>query len=237
MNEEKALEIVNKILKSVLNIDSTYNLAEVKNLFAFDLRLPIEVADSTTGETTYTAMVNSKKFITNQNMEKRDEDEGWMQPYAKPSGLAEILEKWQKVNLTTTERVYNSENVIKSDPIYNSEFVYNSSDCNNCKNIIYCDGIHKSENCLACQRSGNLEHCIRVDDSSDCTNSYVVACSGKISNSMFIQDANTLHECIFCSHIANHEYCIANMQLEKPEYYALKNKILEWIVKELKNDL
>ncbi len=234
MNNQKALEITQKILETVFGTKTEFNLDEIKNLFAFDVRLPIEVTDDTTGEKTYTAMVNSKKFITNKNMEKWDDDKGWMQKYTKPISLSEILKKWQQINLTTTERVYGSENVIKSDPIYNSEYVYNSSDCNNCKNVIFCDGIHKSENCLACQRSGNLEYCIRVDDSSNCTSSYVVACSGKISNSMFIQDANTLHECIFCSHIANHEYCIANMQFEKDEYFALKNKIIDWILQELK---
>ena len=71
------------------------------------------------------------------------------------------------------------------------------------------------EYAIACQRSGNSSFCLRVDDSSDCYNSYNVICSAKISNSFFIQDCNSLHECMFCAHISNKKYCIANMQFEK----------------------
>lgn len=52
-----------------------------------------------------------------------------------------------------------------------------------------------------------------------------------ISNSLFIQDSNSLHECMFCSHIANKRYCIANMQFEKEEYFAIKKQVIDWIVK------
>ena len=63
-----------------------------------------------------------------------------------------------------------------------------------------------------------------------CHNSYNVVCSGKISNSFFIQDCNTLYECMFCSHISNKRYCIANMQFEEEEYFEIKNSIIEWIL-------
>lgn len=93
-----------------------------------------------------------------------------------------------------------------------------------------------SEYVLACQRSSNCSYCIRVDDSTSCSNSYNVICSAKISNSFFIQDANSLHECMFCSHIANRRYCIANMQFDREEYMAIKSEIIKWIVSQFKTN-
>ena len=191
-------EIANKTFQGIFERDCPYNLDELKRLFAFDIKLPTEVKDSTTGETTYTAMPNAKKFITNDNQEQHDD---WMRPKEKVTSLKTLLALWDEVNLVTTERVYNSDDVVASDPIYGSAHVYNSTNCNECQNILYCDGSHKSNFAIACQRSGNLNYCLRVDDSANCSNSYNVICSGKVSNSLFIQDASDLYECIFCSHI------------------------------------
>ena len=230
MSEIETKEVINKTFKAVFDKDSLYSLDEVKRKFAFDVRLPIVVSDSTTGEETYTVTVNSFKVITNTNMEKRDNNEGWMLDKKTVKNLKELLEIWDSINYTTTERVYESMNVSKSDPIYNSTNVYNSTDCGHCNNIVFCDGIHESNYTIASQRSTNLNYCIRVDDSNTCTNSYNVICSAKISNSLFIQDCSNLYECIFCSHVSNKEYCIANMQFTEEEYFYLKGEIIKWIL-------
>ena len=230
MTEIETKEVINKIFKEIFDKESSYSVEEIKNKFAFDVRLPIIVRDSITGEETYTVTVNSFKFITNSNMEKRDNNEGWILDKKPVNNLKELLEIWDSINYTTTERVYESMNVSKSDPIYNCSNVYNSTNSSKCSNIIFCDGVHESNYTIASQRSTNLNYCIRVDDSNTCTNSYNVICSAKISNSMFIQDCSNLFECIFCSHISNKEYCIANMEFTKEEYYYLKGQIIKWIM-------
>ena len=128
MKEIETKEVINKIFKGVFGCLSPYSIEEIKNKFAFDIRLPIAVRDSITGEETYTVTVNSFKFITNNNMEKRDSTEGWMLPKKPVKNLKELLDIWDSINYTTTERVYDSMNVSKSDPIYNSTNVYNSTD-------------------------------------------------------------------------------------------------------------
>lgn len=230
MNEEKGLEIVNKVFKSVFEVTNPFTLEEVLDKFAFDIKLPIEVKDSTTNETTWADSVNKGRYITNANMEKKEDKEGWMIPKKNITSLDEIIEIWNEINLTTTERVYNSLNVIKSDTIYGCENVYRSTDCRACKNIVYCDSCGSSEFLIASQRTGNTSFCIRTDDSTDCSNSYNVICSNKIINSLFIQDCSNLYECIFCSHIVNKQYCIANMQFEKEEYLTIKEAIINWIL-------
>ena len=128
------------------------------------------------------------------------------------------------------ERVYDSINVSKSDTIYRCENVYRCTDCSDSKNIIYCDSCGESEFLIASQRSGNCNFCIRCDDSKNCSNSYNVICSNKVNNSLFIQDCFDLYECMFCSHIASKRYCIANMQFEEQEYFAIKKVIIDWIL-------
>lgn len=232
MTEAETLTLTNKIFQAIFAQDNPYNLDQLKAKFASDIQLPEAVLDSTTGETTYSAMPNSKSYITDANSGKWGESKGWLLPQRPVKGIKDVLQAWQEINYITTERVYDSENVAASDPIYHSQNVYNSTNCGGCKNIIFCDGTYDSESAIACQRSTGINFCLRADDSNTCSNSYHVICSAKISNSLFIQDASNLHECIFCSHINNQKYCIANMQFTEKEYFRLKPKIVQWILRQ-----
>lgn len=230
MNDLTALEIINKIFRNIFDKESHQNLEGILEKYAFDVKLPKQVTDTTTNEITWADAISSGKFITLKNMEKKDITTGWMLPKQEVHNLQEIIDIWNTINLTTTERVYDSINVVKSDTIYRCENVYRSTDCTNCKNILFCDSCSDSEFIIASQRSTTSSFCIKVDDSKDCSNSYHVICSNKVSNSIFIQDCFNLHECIFCSHIANKRYCIANMQFEEDEYFVIKKAIIEWII-------
>lgn len=230
MNDAVAITIVNKIFQNIFEKQNQYSLDTILEKFAFDVKLPKKVNDSTTNEITWADAISSGKFITLENMEKRDTDIGWMLPKQNVSNLQEIIDIWNQVNLTTTERVYDSINVVKSDTIYRCENIYQSTDCSDSKNLIYCDSCGNSEFLLASQRSSSSLFCIKVDDSKDCSNSYHVICSNKVSNSFFIQDCFDLYECMFCSHIVSKKFCIANMQFEEEEYFEIKKTIMEWIL-------
>ncbi len=230
MKEKEALEIVNKIFNAVFEKDNSYTLDDLLEKFAFDKKLPKQVNDSTTNEITWADAINSGKFITNENMMKKDKTTGWMLPKQEIKDLQSLIDIWNNINLTTTERVYDSINVAKSDTIYSCENIYRSSDCRSCKNLVYCDSCGNSEYLLASARSGNCNFCIRTDDTKDSSNSYNVICSNKISNSLFIQDCFNLYECMFCSHIASKKFCIANMQFEEQEYFEIKECIINWIL-------
>lgn len=227
MNEEIIKETINKIFKNVFDCDNPFTLDEILNKFAFDIKLPQEVKDSVSGEITWATSTNPTKFLKDLDSLKKDT---WMFQKRDIESLEELVGLWNQINYRTTERVYNSENVLNSDTIYSSQNVYRSCDSNECKYIIFCDGCHHSEYLLASQRSGNSNFCIRVDDSGNCSNSYNVSCSGKISNSFFIEDCNSLYECMFCAHIQNKRFCIANMQFEEDEYYQIKKEIIKWIM-------
>lgn len=232
MNDKQSKQILDEIFMEIFEQKCPLNLEQVLSEFAFDIRLPNKVIDAVDGSETWATSINSNKYITQTNMTKYDNYKGWMRPKKEISSIDEILELWNNVNYTTTERIYDSINVSKSDTIYRSENVYRSQDIRDCKNAIYTDGCGDSQYVLACQRSSNLNYCIKVDDSGNCSNSYSVICSSKISNSFFIQDANSLHECMFCSHIANRRFCIANMQFDREEYMQIKAQVIKWIISE-----
>lgn len=230
MSDSDTLTCANKIFQAIFGRDNPHNLDALYQKFAFDIKLPTAVKDSTTGETTYSAMPNAQKFMTCTNIEKRGAEVDWLLPKQDIKSLSQVLEIWRSINYTTTERVYGSEFVAKSDPIYHSNNVYASTNCGDCDHIIFCDGTYDSNFALACQRSTGLNFCLRVDDSNTCTNSYNVICSSKVNQSFFIQDASNLNECMFCSHISNQRFCIANMQFQEAEYRFLKEKIITWIL-------
>lgn len=230
MNKNEAEKVVSEIFFNIFQRENPYTLEEILKKFAFDVKLPQQVKDSLTGEITWSEMENSERFITQKNMEKYDETRGWMIKKRPISTLEDIINIWNKINYTTTERIYDSSNISESDTIYNCNNIYRSTDCRKSKNIIFSDGCGECENMIASQRTANSNNCIRVDDSGTCSNSYNVICSAKITNSFFIQDCNSLYECMFCSHIANQRYCIANMQFEPEEYFEIKKVIIDWIL-------
>ena len=236
MNDKQCKQVLDEIFMGVFEQKCLLNLNDVLSEFAFDIKLPNKVIDAVDGKETWASSINSNKYISQENMMKYDNYRGWMRPKKEISSLDEILILWNKINYTTTERNYDSINISKSDTIYRSENIYRSQDCRECKNAIFIDGCANSEYILACQRSSNLSYCIRVDDSSNCSNSYSVICSSKITNSFFVQDANSLYECMFCSHISNRRYCIANMQFDKDEYMNIKFEVLKWIVSKFVNN-
>lgn len=230
MNGKIALEIVNKIFENVLGLKCPFTINEVLEKFAFDIKLPKKVYDTTTNQETWADSISSGKYITLENMEKKDKETGWMLERCEITSFDELLKIWGSVNLTTTERVYDSMDVSQSDTIYRCEKIFHSTDCSDSKNLVYCDSCGNSEFLLASQRTGSSNYCIRCDDSVNCSNSYNVICSNKIINSLFIQDCFDLFECMFCSHIASKKYCIANMQFEKEEYFEIKEMIINWII-------
>lgn len=236
MNDKQCKQILDEIFMGIFEQKCLLSIDEVLSEFAFDIKLPNKVIDAVDGKETWASSINSNKYISQENMMKYDNYKGWMRPKKEIASLDEILKLWDKINYTTTERNYESINVSKCDTVYNSENVYRSQDCRKCKNTIFTDGSADCEYVLACQRSSNLSYCIRVDDSNSCSNSYNVICSNKISNSFFIQDANSLYECMFCSHIANRRYCIANMQFDKDEYMQIKSEVIKWIISQFSED-
>ena len=229
MKAAEAQKVLDAIIKQIAGFDNQLTLEQFRQKFAYDIRLPIEVHDSTTGESTWTMTMNAGKYMTLSNVHKRGDVDDWQLAKRDIQSINDILAAWNEVNYATTERFIDSLNVAESDTVYFSQNVYRSQDVAKSKNVIYSDGGTGNEYIAACQRSGGLAYCIRAEDSGECSNSVSVVWSNNIVNCLFIQDSSNLYECMFCSKLKDKKYCIANMQFEETEYYKLKELVLKWL--------
>ena len=230
MDATIAKQILDKVIGQVFGYQNPLTLEQAMQKFAFDIRLPQQVYDSTTNESTWAQSANPGKFITMDNARKRSGVDDWLIPKKQLNSLEDILAAWAETNFMATERQLESAITAESDNIYNSENVYRSLDINQSKNVVFCDAANKSEFVIACQRSQALSFCIRTEDSKECSNSFNVIWSAKVANSFFVQDCYDLMDCMFCSHIMSKQFCIANMQFDEAEYRRLKELVVRWIL-------
>jgi hypothetical protein len=230
MNETKAKEIVDKVIGQIFGFQNPLTLDQVYQKFAFDVRLPQQVYDSTTNQPTWAQSTNPTKFITMQNAwDKQDRGE-WDVPKHPLNNLQDILTAWNAINFTATERQIDSQNVAKSDNIYFSENVYRSVDVHRSKNIVFSDAAIDSEFIVATQRSNTSSFCMRLEDSQKCSNSFSVSWSEGVVNSFFIHDSKDVQDSIFCSHVTGKRFCVANMQFEEEDYKKIKNMVIRWVL-------
>lgn len=231
MNKQQAQQILDKIIAQIFDYKNPYSLEQFQQKFLFDVRLPMEVADSITGEKTWAQSINPAKFITMDNSHNENAPfTDFTPPPRSMNTLEDILAAWNEINYTVTERQVESLNVLESDNIYRSENIYRSQDIEDSKNIIFSDGARKSEFVAGTQRSNTLSHCARVEDSTNCSNSFSISWSGNITNSLFLHDCSDMFESMFCSHTRGKKFCIANSQMEKAQYFKLKKLVIEWIL-------
>jgi acyl carrier protein phosphodiesterase len=120
MNEMQVKKLIDQIFVGIFDNKFDHDLDSFMKKFAFDIKLPVMVYDSTTGEETWAESYNSTRFITFNNEEARED---WMLPKRNIESIDDIIEIWRETNLTTTERNFNSINTAQSDTIYDSENV------------------------------------------------------------------------------------------------------------------
>jgi hypothetical protein len=230
MNHKQAQAILDKVIGQITGYKNPFSLEQFLQKYAYNVTLPVEVHDATTGEATWTQSINASKFMTLKNIQARVEVDDWKLPKRPITSVEDILKAWSEVNYITTERQIDSLNIAESDNVYFSENVYRSQDVARCKNVVYCESINNSERMVASQRSGDSAYCARLEDSTKCSGSFDVVWSSGVVNSLFVQDSSNIYECMFCSKLKDKKFCIANMQFEAAEYYRLKDMVLRWLL-------
>ena len=230
MTSIQAQTVIDEIIGHIFGFKNPYTLDQFRQKFAFDVNLPSQVIDATTGQITWAQSSNPNKFIKMDNAYKMFEPNDGLQPLQKLTSIEDILGAWSKVNLTASERQIESINVAESDNIYNCENVFACQDSHDSKNIVFCDAANQSEFVAASQRSHTLAYTLRAEDSHSTSNSFAVSWSGNITNSFFIHDCKDISDSMFCSHITNKRFCIANMQYEEAEYMRLRDIVVRWIL-------
>lgn len=230
MNATEAKQILDKIIGQICGYQNPLSLEQFMQKFAFDVRLPQQVFDSTDNSLTWASSTNPTRFIKQETVLARYGINDGLKEKQPINNLNELLSLWNEINYFTTERQIDSLNVAESDCVLKSENVYRSQDIRRSKNILLSDGVEDSEFIAASQRAGGNAFCIRVEDSGECSNSFGVSWSSKITNSFFIHDCFDMTDSMFCTNMRGRQYCIANMQFEKDEYEKLKQQVVQWIL-------
>lgn len=230
MNDQVALDIATKVIEQIFGYKNPYSLEQVRQKFAFDVRLPNKVFDTTTNEETWAQSTNPSKFITFNNYIEEVKKTDWVKPKKPLNSLEDILVAWNEINYTATERQIECVNIMKCDNVYNSENLYQSQDVHYCKNVLFSDVLRRSEYVIASQRSHSCTYAMRIEDSKECTKSFGVSWSAKVSNSFMIHNAYDISDCMFCSHVSSKRFCIANMQYTEEEYYKVRDMVIRWIL-------
>lgn len=230
MNADEAKKILDKIIGQICGYQNPLSLEQFMQKFAFDVRLPQMVYDSTDNTPTWASSTNPTKFIKMSTAKARYEVNDGFREKQPINNLQDLLAQWNEINLTTTEREIESINVAESDCILKSENVYRSQDVRRSKNVLFSDGIEDSEFIAASQRAGGNAFCIRIEDSGECSNSFGVSWSSKITDSFFIHDCYDMQDSMFCTNMRGRQYCIANMQFTQAEYEKLKAQVVQWIL-------
>lgn len=229
MDTTKAKEILDKTVGAVFGYQNPLSLEQAMQKFAFDLDLPQLVYDSTTSEPTWANSVNPARYMTLDNMRAKNAETEWMLPKRQLNSMEDILTAWSETNYATTDRQIESINVAESDSVMNSENIYRSACVRESKNVLFSVDCTALEYVVAGWRAQTSSFSIRVEDSQLVSNSFNVIWSAKVANSFFVQDCFDISDCMFCSHIAGKQYCIANMQYEKEEYERLRLEVIKWI--------
>jgi len=228
MTHEDAQKILDDIIAQIFGYKNPWDLQAYMEKHAFDVRLPLRVNDFVTGNETWVTSINPTRFRNFSDMIKEDKD--LMQPKKDIKNIEDVLKAWEDTNWFASERQLKSLNILESDDIRGSENIFRSQDIMNSKNVLFSDGAHNTNNSASVQRANTVSYSARVEDSNNISNSFSVNWSTNVNNSLFIQDCADLYECMFCSHINSKEYCIANMQFEKEEYFKIKKMVLEWVL-------
>lgn len=232
MDRIDAQTILDKITKQVLGGEARLDLSDALKLFNPSVQIPTRVRDDVGGFTwqRQSQLNETDKYMSQTNIHQRSDSDAWQQKPQEFKQIEDILGAWQQINYIIGERSIDCLNIAESDNVYESENLYRCHDVHHCKNAIFCDGVIDSEWIAMSQRSINTAFGIKIDDSSRCSNSVAVSWSININHAMFIHDCFDLNECLFCSHIASKEYCIANRQYSKEDYERYKKMVVEWLL-------
>lgn len=229
MDEAQAKQILDKIIGQIFGYQNPLSLEQFTQKFAFDVRLPQKVFDSTDNSETWAQSTNPTKFIKMDTARERYTKKE-LEPKQPINSLQDLLARWDTINLTSTERQIDSVNIAQCDNIYHSENIFHSMDVSYSKNIIFSDGVHESDYVAASQRSNKSSFCIRLEDSTECSNSFGISWCGKVTNCLFLHDCSDVQDSMFCTNIQGKRFCIANMQFEEAEYNQLRQQVVQWIL-------
>ncbi len=221
-------ELEKKIIHAVFG-DIKVPVTSFRNKYLSDIILPKKVSSFLTGKDTWTSTPSADVFVSQDEAIKQSAAHDWMYPKEDITSLDQLIGLVKRSDFMQAGRAFDAEEVYESDDVGKSHHVYRSQNVINSSHISSCNWIWDAEYLFGCMRSGASTFCIGMIEGVNCSNSYRILGSHNIVSSYMIKNSYDLQDCLLCSHIQHKQYCIANMQYSKEEYFELKEKILGWM--------
>ena len=118
---EDAQYILDKVIGQITGYENQMTVEEFQTKYAFDIKLPSLVKDTTTGEDAWAQSTNPTQFITHENALKRAAIDDYMLPKIPLANVNEVLSAWQKINYAGASRHVESEHIFESDNVNTDE--------------------------------------------------------------------------------------------------------------------
>ncbi|MBI5046331.1 hypothetical protein HZC07_01220 [Candidatus Micrarchaeota archaeon] len=131
----------------------------------------------------------------------------------------------------------NSEDVVESDNIMDGVHIYRSNDVLNAENIAYSQMlIRGSKFAFGCSWSDRVSFSINCSELSMVTRSFESGFMVNTSDAYFSYNCIDCNDVIFCFNQRAKRHAIGNTVLGRDTYNALKKKLLEEVVQQLKKE-
>jgi len=224
-------EAINYVFKDVFGVNNPFTLEEIERRFCYDIPLPVPVQSASSGEETWIYPLENKNVLSTKDQNQLGKTHDWVFPKQPIHSMKDLFKYWDKVNYHTGEKITNSTDILKSDSITNSTNIYRGNFIFNSQNIAFGYNNFDCSYLVASRGNNSCSLGIRLKESIYSSSTFEVNYSNKITRSMFIYNSFNLFECMFCFNMASKQYCIANMQYEKDEYFVIKKMVINWILK------
>jgi hypothetical protein len=156
----------------------------------------------------------------------------------KDSDTAEIIQKIIKpvAYFIGNFRYRTYENVDKCSGAGAGRNLYYGEDLFiDAKNLAYCNYAMYSQNMFGCHNVPYSQFGIHCYNSVNLTRAFEADCCYHSSDILFCHNSEALANCMFCFNVKNKRYAIANVEVGRDEYLRVKQILLDYIGKELKD--
>ncbi len=222
MNLEESFQAV---FLEIFGKETKMTLEEASKAFAYDISLP-KPKKTASGNTVY-SIGDYKKYVRDDEIANTE---------AQPSSgqiksVTDIKKLYGEINTFLGSKSINSKEVEQSDNVLGSMNVFRCYNVGSCKNVGFSANLTGCEYTFGSVWNDDCSFCLRVQDSKLCSNCYECSWSGKCANCLYCHNCFDLRDCMFCFHLASKQYCIANRQYTKEEYFEAKKLVVEYLLK------
>jgi hypothetical protein len=223
MNLEDSFRVV---FREIFDIETDMTLDEAAKVFGDRIVFP-SPRKTVNGNTVY-SIIEADKYISANDMMSVD-----LEPKEEIKSIKDVKKLYSGVCSVIGSKAINSSDYEKSDSILGSSNIYMSFNILSSKYIAFSNNLTGCEYVFGSRLCDDSSFCIRCYDSKLLNNCFEVSWSAKCSDSLFCHNCYGLRHCMFCFHLASKEYCIANRQYTKEEYFRIKKMVVGHL---LKND-